>query len=228
MKCRAVIFDLDGVLVETHGYHCEAWRQTGVEQGFIVPESNFNKIRGLSRSASFNLLFAHFKISEQIRVHMFEQKSIRYESLVMNNATRLAVEGCHSLLSDLRGSGCALAIYSSSKLAKLVLETSGLTHFFDYISDGFDRNRPKPFPDRLLSILTALKVAPDSAVLLDDAEVGLQAASAAGVPAIFVGSNSNFEKTVALASLRGVALADLVTLTELAITRRARNNPSLN
>jgi beta-phosphoglucomutase len=186
-----VVFDLDGVLVETHRLHLEAWRQASIEvAGILVADRLLEGIRGRSRDQTISHLFGEQSLPRELQAGLVKRKAELYRALVMRDSAQLLVAGAQELLIDLAANGYALALYSASSVANEVISAVGISRLFDYVSDGLDAGRSKPYPDRLLRMLADLGVAPWNAVLVEDSELGVVAARAAGMRAVVIGGDS--------------------------------------
>ncbi|MGO4302320.1 HAD family hydrolase [Cupriavidus sp. RAF12] len=185
-----VVFDLDGVLVETHHFHLEAWRQASIEvAGILVEDVLLDGIRGRSRQETINHLFGGEALPCEVQARLIARKAALYRASVMQDSSRLLVAGARELLRDLEAGGYAIALYSASSVAREVISAVGISSFFSYVSDGLDAGRPKPYPDRLVRMLAALGIAPGNAVLLEDSELGALAARVAGMRVLGIGSS---------------------------------------
>lgn len=183
-----VVFDLDGVLVETHRLHLEAWRQASIEvAGILVEDELLEGIRGRSREQTMNHLFG--EVPCELQARLLTRKADLYRTSVLQDSSQLLVAGARELLRDLEAGGCAIALYSASRVAREVISAVGISSFFSYVSDGLDAGRPKPYPDRLVRMLAALGIAPGNAVLLEDSELGALAARAVGIRVLGIGSS---------------------------------------
>lgn len=184
-----VVFDLDGVLVETHRLHMEAWRQASIEvAGVLVADGLLEGIRGRSRQQTMTHLLGEESLPSELQVRLITRKAELYRTFIMRDSAQLLVGGARELLVDLEAEGCAMALYSASSVAREVIIAVGISSFFAYVSDGLDAGRSKPYPDRLLRMLGKLGVAPGNAVLVEDSELGVIAARAAGVRVLVIGS----------------------------------------
>jgi len=186
---RLVVFDLDGVLVETHRFHCSAWRQAAIEVvGIAVSEELLEGIRGRSRQQTMSHLFGKEVLPSELEARLTKRKAELYRAFVMRNSGRLLVAGAKELLLDLAAQRYVIGLYSASSVAREMIGAVGISKYFSYVSDGLDAGRPKPYPDRLLLMLAKLRIAAGNAVLIEDSELGVLAAKAAGMRALMIGN----------------------------------------
>ena len=120
--------------------------------------------------------------------------------------------GAVELLDELRRSGIKIAIGSASKNAQIVIEKLGIADRIDVITDGDSVEHPKPSPDLFLYAATRLGLDPAHCAVVEDASAGIEAAIAAGMWAIGLGSVDRVgDAQVVLPNLVGVHLSDLQT-----------------
>jgi beta-phosphoglucomutase len=206
-KIEAVIFDLDGVIVTTDEYHYQAWKKIAEEENLYFNREVNEKLRGVSRSESLKVILSYSEkqYSEFEQEQMTERKNEIYKTLLQNIGEGDLLPGAYSLINKLKENGIKIAIGSSSKNAKMILEKVGLIHVFDAIADGTDIKKSKPDPEVFLIAATRLQVEPEKCVVIEDAEAGIDAALAAGMKAVGVG----FAATYAKSSLKYLKLNEI-------------------
>ena len=196
MQKSAFIFDLDGVLVFTDRFHYQAWKRLADELGIYFDEQINNRLRGVSRMASLEIVLerADRTYSEEEKAAFAERKNGYYRELLKTMTPDDVSETVRSTLAELRRRGYPLAIGSSSKNAKFILERVGLTDAFDAISDGTNITRSKPDPEVFLKAADFLAVSPRDCIVMEDAIAGVDAAKAARMRAIGTGDAAFYEK----------------------------------
>ena len=180
MKYQAVIFDLDGVLVHTDRYHYLAWKTIADELGVTFDEKINNRLRGVSRMACLEIVLETYDepLTDEQKAYYAERKNQRYKQLLEELSTQdLSDEIRHTMVS-LREHGVKLAIGSSSKNAKLILQRIGLDDFFDAVSDGTNIVHSKPHPEVFLKASDYLGILPQQCLVIEDAMAGVEAALA--------------------------------------------------
>jgi len=187
---RGIIFDLDGVICHTDTYHFWAWR--AVAEGLNIPfdEKLNERLRGVSRAESLEIILKNggVSLSDSEKAALIEEKNIIYRKFLQNiTPTSLDNEVKETLLR-LRDKGLKLAIGSSSRNAKFILQRLGLADFFDAISDGTNITKSKPDPEVFLKAADMLGENPQACLVVEDAEAGLQAAHAGGMKAAGIGT----------------------------------------
>lgn len=194
---KAFIFDLDGVIVSTDGLHYRAWKALADEEGIYFDEKINDRLRGVSRMASLEIILerATRSYTEDEKVAMAEKKNSVYRELLKVLTPADCLEGVRETLAALRAKGYKLAIGSSSKNTRTILEKIGYGNYFDAISDGNNIKDSKPDPEVFLKAAEYLGLAPEDCYVVEDAEAGIEAALAGGFTAIGVGGAAAYEKT---------------------------------
>src|SRR5690606_6202129 len=184
----AVIFDLDGVLVDTAVFHYQAWKRLAKQFGFDFTEIENEQLKGVSRVDSLNLIlkWANKEVSAPEKEQLASLKNTWYLELVENMKEGDVLPGTIDLLTYLKATDKKIALGSASKNAVRILEKTGIRHYFDAIIDGNAVKNSKPDPEVFLKAATAVGVAPSGCVVLEDAQAGIDAARAANMQVIAV------------------------------------------
>ena len=196
MNKKAVIFDLDGVIVSTDEYHYIAWKRMAEEEGIYFDREINERLRGVSRRESLEIILEnHVKVySEAEKKELAIKKNEVYRELLNKLAPEDILAGVKGLLEELESRGIKMAIGSSSRNAPFILEKIWLSDFFDAIADGNGIKNSKPDPEVFILAAKLLAVAPEKCVVVEDADAGIEAALAAGMKAVGVGSAANNTK----------------------------------
>lgn len=186
---EACIFDLDGVLVDTARYHFLAWRRLANELGFDFDEEANEKLKGVGRMESLEIILSWGGISltEEEKQSWAGRKNGWYLELVEGMDPTEILEGVMDFLDDLKRNGIRVGIASSSKNAATILKKIGLSGHFETLVDGNGLARTKPDPLIFLTCAQALGVAPRHSIVFEDAQSGIDAALAGGFWAVGVG-----------------------------------------
>ncbi|NGM63807.1 beta-phosphoglucomutase [Sphingobacterium sp. SGR-19] len=184
----AVIFDLDGVLVDTAVFHYQAWKRLAKQFCFDFTEIENEQLKGVSRVDSLNLIlkWANKEVSAPEKEQLASLKNTWYLELVENMKEGDVLPGTIDLLTYLKATDKKIALGSASKNALRILEKTGIRHYFDAIIDGNAVKNSKPDPEVFLKAATAVGVAPSGCVVLEDAQAGIDAARAANMQVIAV------------------------------------------
>ena len=183
---KAVIFDLDGVICFTDKYHYQAWKALADRLGIYFDERINDRLRGVSRMASLEIVLerADRAYSEEEKETLATEKNETYRGLLERMSPADLSGEVRATLNALRERGYPLAIGSSSKNTKRILERIGLDGFFDAVADGTDITRSKPDPEVFLVAAKKLGAAPEDCAVVEDAKAGIEAAKAAGMTAL--------------------------------------------
>jgi len=188
-KRLGVIFDLDGVIVDTAKHHFVAWQQLAQSQGWNFTIEDNEQLKGVSRVRSLELILQWNKA--QITPELFEQllkeKNERYLGLIHDMDPSERLPDVPRVLQAFRDKGCGIALGSASKNARPILDKIELTPYFDIIVDGTNVSKAKPDPEVFLQAANQLGIAPEDCVVFEDAVAGIQAAKAAGMRAFGIG-----------------------------------------
>lgn len=193
---KAFIFDLDGVIVFTDKFHYLAWKELADRLGIYFDEKINNRLRGVSRAESLEIVLERCdrEISGQEKVALMEEKNRSYRKLLETMTPKDVSDEVRKTLKSLRHAGCKLAIGSSSKNARFILEKVELLDAFDAISDGNNISRSKPDPEVFVKAGEFLGESPKNCIVVEDAYAGIDAAKAAGMTAVGIGDAAGYEK----------------------------------
>lgn len=207
MKYEVVIFDLDGVICFTDKYHYQAWKAVADELGIYFDETINNRLRGVSRMESFEIILERYDgvMSGEDKIRYTDKKNEIYKKLLINMSPADLSKEVKDTLDALRAKGLKLAIGSSSKNTKFILERLGIGSFFDAISDGTNITNSKPDPEVFIKASQFVGVEADKCLVVEDAKAGLEAAIAGGMDCAAIGD--------AVAS--GLGTYDLETFADL-------------
>jgi beta-phosphoglucomutase len=212
MKYQGIIFDLDGVICSTDHYHYLAWKQLADRLGIPFDETINNRLRGVSRMASLEIILEKSDrvFSEEEKMAAAEEKNNTYRQLLSQMSPADLAPEVKETLDALRAKGLLLGIGSSSKNTKFILAQIGLGDYFDKISDGTNITRSKPDPEVFVKAAEYLGLAPETCLVVEDAEAGVQAATAAGMDSAAIGDAAKGD----LATYRLTTFRDLLKVVE--------------
>ncbi len=193
---NAVIFDLDGVICFTDKYHYIAWKKLADELSIYFDETINNRLRGVSRMASLDIILekAEREYTEAEKEKLAEKKNSTYVELLKEMSEKDLSDEVRSTLEELRKRGYKLAIGSSSKNTKMILNQIGLKDFFDAISDGTNITKSKPDPEVFLKAAEFLGEKPENCLVVEDAKAGIDAATAGKFKSAGLGEAAEHEK----------------------------------
>jgi beta-phosphoglucomutase len=193
---KACIFDLDGVIVDTARYHFLAWKRLAAELGIPFTEADNERLKGVSRLRSMEILLelGHITMARDEQERLANKKNGWFVEYVERMTPAEIFPGVPALLKDLRQRGQRVGLASSSKNAPRVITLLGLADAFDAMVDGTMIVHTKPDPEIFLLAARKLNVAPHQCVVFEDAEAGVDAALAAGMACVGIGSEEQLHR----------------------------------
>lgn len=193
---KACIFDLDGVLVDTAHYHFLAWKRLAKEFDYELTEEINEQLKGVSRMKSLEIVLKHANISleEQRKQSLADRKNGWFTGYVNNMKPEELYPGVKELFSMLKKDSIRIALASSSKNAQTIIEILGIQHEFEAVVDGNMIVHSKPDPEIFLLAAQKLGLRPADCLVFEDAEAGVEAAIAAGMKCVGVGSPAQLNK----------------------------------
>lgn len=209
MPQLAVIFDMDGVLVDSYQAHWQSWRFMAGEVGRELTEEQF--IRTFGRT-SREIIAEHWGADaltpEEIQA-FDRRKEALYREIVANDFP--AMDGARELIRELHAAGFKLAVGSSGppENVALAVEKLDARDLFHAVVTGADVSRGKPDPQVFLTAAARLGVEPGHCAVIEDAPVGIAAANAAGMASIALLSTGHTRERSAAARLIVDALCEL-------------------
>ncbi|MCH7884966.1 MAG: HAD family phosphatase [Planctomycetes bacterium] len=179
-----VIFDMDGVLVDSAEAHFQSWRRLGRQQGVQLTQEQFSATFGRQNRDIIPLLFG--EVSEPALREMADRKERIYRDLVRANPP--IVDGAIDLVVSLHEAGAQLAVGSSGPRANidLILEAMGVRDQVRVVVSSDDVSRGKPDPQVFSMACDRLGLPSRHCVVIEDAPSGVEAARAAGAHCVAV------------------------------------------
>ena len=183
---KAIIFDMDGVLVNTEPLHYKCWKEVVKEDGIDLEFNVYKACIGATRDVLLDILKEHYgKVyadPDEVMERMKQKKLevIADEGLPMLDGVREAVEYLH-------GKGYHLAVASSLPIESIEmnLKTIGIRQYFDSITSGLEVKYSKPAPDIFLCAMEKLHLTASECLVIEDSTNGGKAARAAGMKCVW-------------------------------------------
>ncbi len=210
---QAVIWDLDGVIIDSANEHRLAWQRLAREEGVKMTDEDFWATFGKRNDDILAIVWGPLS-PEQVKT-LANRKEVYFRELIRETAQ--ALPGAMKLMSELHEAGFRQALASSAPVEniELISEVLGLGRYLSALVSGETVPRGKPAPDIFLAAAKALNVAPEYCVVIEDAVAGVEAAHAAGMRCIAVAGDRD---------LPGLRKAELMvkTLEEVDVERVRR------
>ena len=189
-EIKAVIFDLDGVIVSTDDCHYRGWKKMADEEGIYFDRTINERLRGVSRMESLNIILerAEKEYTEDEKVEMATRKNGYYVEFIQALTPDDILPGVMETLEELKNKNIKIAIGSSSKNTPIILKQIGLSDYFDAVSDGNNITKSKPDPEVFLKAADFLGMPYENCAIVEDADAGIAAGKAAGMFTFAVGS----------------------------------------
>lgn len=187
---RAIIFDLDGVVVDTARYHYLAWKELSHSLGFEFDIVHNERLKGVSRMASLevvlevgNIMNLTFKEKAQLA----DRKNKIYLSLISELNQSDILPGVIEFLDKMKSLQYKIALGSASKSGKMILDKLKLSEYFDVIVDGNLVQNPKPDPEVFIKAADSLHIPYNQCIVVEDSKAGIEAANIGGMHSIGIG-----------------------------------------
>lgn len=182
---RAVIFDLDGVLVDSEALQLAAWEQYVARFAQRLPRELLPRLFGRRLADAARIIVAELALPVSPERAAQERDELFLASLPGNVRS---MPGAHDLIAALRARGIPLGLATSGhqRYVHLVLAELGLDDAFSVLVTGDDVARGKPAPDCYVLAAARLGAQPGSCVAIEDAPLGVAAARAAGLRCLAV------------------------------------------
>jgi beta-phosphoglucomutase len=211
-KPKAIIFDLDGVLTDTSEYHYKAWKRLADEEGIpFTKEENDKYLRGVARRESLMYIIRGRTYSEAQIQEMMDRKNRYYTETINLMTPKDLVEGGRDLLNEIRAAGIKVAIASSSKNCRTVLQRLDILNLLDGIADGNSVVNTKPAADLFVYAAGLVRVTTPDCLGVEDADAGIEAIKTAGMQALGIGPEERFHRAdKVLQTLASLHLADVL------------------
>jgi HAD superfamily hydrolase (TIGR01509 family) len=211
VRIKALLFDFDGLLLDTETPDYQAWKNIYREHGFELPDDKWGSIIGTA--------FGQFDAAEHLSILLqrkLDSVSLRDRHRSESHAMVLSnpvMPGVIDYIHDAKRLGLKLAIASSSSHSWVDTHAKrlGIFEFFDKVitSDEVGVERTKPHPDLFLLALDQLNVRTNEAIVFEDSPNGVRAAQSAGIFVVAVPNSVTSQLSIENANLTLRSLADL-------------------
>ena len=181
---HAIIFDMDGVLIDSQPMHYEGDRLTLAAHGIDAPVDEMAAYAGTTNALRFRLFKENYHLQEDIDELIAEREQIMIQ--LVNDSDAVPTAGSVDLLQSIKAAGLKTAVASSSSYPFIyaVLKKLGIESYFDLIFSGESVPNGKPAPDVFLETSQRLGEQPDNCVVIEDSSNGVLAAVRAGMACV--------------------------------------------
>jgi len=185
---KGVIFDMDGVIVDNHDYHHEAWMKF-FQKYHLNPEGDVRRFFGRTNTDILTNVFPDDLSEKQLYDYAGEKEKL-YQGLYEGNIE--AAEGLEDLLKSLVDGGFKLAIATSAppENVDFILGNTNLHLYFDVVVDSSMVNHGKPDPEIYLLAAKDLLLEPQECIVVEDSISGVAAGKAAGMMVVAITTTS--------------------------------------
>ncbi|HUX54585.1 MAG TPA: HAD family phosphatase [Williamwhitmania sp.] len=207
---KAVIFDMDGVIVDSEPLHKEVERQMFTEFGMAISPEQQHRFTGTSNAGMWAQLKAEFKLPKELGYYVAIKEERYLKALAANGSVSL-VPGAEELLKSLFNYGVPIALASSSSLTNihLVLRKFNIGRYFKALASGEEVALAKPNPAVFILAAQRLGIAPQNCVVIEDSTNGVLAAKAAGMACVGLQSDVSLGQNLEVADLVVLSLTNL-------------------
>ncbi len=215
---EAVIFDWDGVVVDSSVAHKASWERLAEERNLVLPDNHFTLSFGRINRVIIPEIF-RWTLDAELIEELGDRKELLYREILEEKGLD-PLPGALDLFNNLRDAGIPMAVGTSTPLQNVeaVIEMIGAHDFFDAIISSEDVRVGKPDPEVFLKAASALGAPPENCVVFEDALYGIQAALAARMKAVALTTThrvKHFDPTwphKIVSSLSDVSLSMLLNL----------------
>lgn len=189
---KGIIFDLDGVIVDTAKFHYLAWRKLANNLGFDITEDQNEELKGVSRVRSLEkiLEWGGVTLTQEEFTAQMAEKNENYLSYIATMTKEDILPDVGKIIDFLTQNEVPIALGSASRNARSILEKTNLLQKFDTIVDGNDVSKAKPDPEVFLIAAEKLQVEPARCIVFEDSVAGIQAANTANMISIGIGDKT--------------------------------------
>jgi len=181
----ALVFDMDGVLVDSNPIHCQAWEVFNRRYGLETTEAMRLSMYGKRNDEIVREFFGKGLAPEEV-LERGAAKEQLYREMIASRIEEILVPGLRPFLELHRGDPMAVATNAEPENLDFVLDRAGLRSYFRVVVDGHQARYPKPHPELYLRTAERLGVAPENCLIFEDSYYGIEAARAAGARVIGV------------------------------------------
>jgi HAD superfamily hydrolase (TIGR01509 family) len=199
---KAVLFDMDGVIVDTEPLHHKAYQKMFAKVGIEVSSEMYEGFTGQSTSGICVQLCTHFNLSQNPQ-ELVQIKRNYFTKLFFNDDDLQLLEGVEELINDYFKQGLTLVVASSASMFTInnVMKRFNLDRFFSNKLSGADLKASKPHPEIFINAAKAANALPNECFVIEDSTNGIKAAKRAGIFCVAYKSEHSKNQDYALADM---------------------------
>lgn len=181
MKHKMVIFDMDGVLVDSEGFYREINFQLFSDLGVPVTDEEYNSFIGISSKRMWGYIKEKGKLSQDVETLKQRERETTYRYLLAQLLEPIV--GIPELLAALKQKNYQISLASSSsrKVIELIIQRAGIASYFEFVVSGEEVQNGKPAPDIFLKAAAHFDLPPENCCVIEDSNNGMRGAKAAGM-----------------------------------------------
>jgi len=182
---KAVIFDMDGVIINSEVLYDEAFRKLVLEENKELSQEDLNSVRGMDDMEIWAELIKRYDLKDSAEYYN-ERILADIMDVFMNDPEVTHIDGLIDLLDQIKDAGIRMSVASSADLKriKVIIDRLSIGHYFEHLTSADDVSRAKPSPEIYLLAADKLGLSPDECWVIEDSTNGVKAAKAAGMKCI--------------------------------------------
>ena len=188
----AVLFDLDGVTVDTEPLYLHAEIRLFGEYGVEIPEKDWSLFKGCSEETFFNLSIKRYGITEERNTFIKKGRKYILEEFEKNISFIPGFQDLHKRINSSYKTGLVTA--SPRHSLDWIRNKIGLDEYFDHILSGDETTRNKPYPDPYIAMMDCLDIQPANSVIIEDSLFGIQSGLSSGGHVIAINDSVSKEE----------------------------------
>lgn len=179
---KAVLFDMDGVIVDTEPLHRKAYFKMFEDVNIEVSEAMYDSFTGQATLPICRILCQHFNLSETPE-HLVSTKRKHFKYIFENDSELALLDGVHELIKDYHANGLTLILASSASMPNInrIFDRFDLNKYFKAKISGADLKASKPHPEIFLKAAELAEEHTDNCIVIEDSTNGIEAAKAANI-----------------------------------------------
>lgn len=186
-QIQGLIFDMDGVIVDTIDYHYLSWKRLGEEEGIAFSREQNDQIRGRSREDSLRFFLQGRELDDAEFQHWMQRKNAFFQEYIQQITPADTLPGVRQILDDARTLSLKIGVGSASRNTKPILTRLGLIDVFDAVGDALAVVHKKPAPDIFLWTAGGMGLNPAHILVFEDSSAGVEAAHRGGFYTVGLG-----------------------------------------